>query len=389
MWFQQKKRQSEARKKNPLLAGSKAGGDSLISNLISGASAPHSISPPLVSGAGGASPISDCTCLHFHAFYRNICKASLSQKKNNSEEVFGQYLAGLLEGDGTIIVPDLELVKRRPVVRICFHIKDESLAVLLKDRIGYGHLVYSKTGNYLLLEISDTKGLCRIVNLVNGFFRTPKLEAFERLINWLQQKVDEPVSSKGMDSSPLTSTAWLSGFTDADGNFNVIIAPRKNKKLIRIQTQFRIEIRQAYHRLSSYGSTYWDVVSDIARLLGTNVYSRSVNEKIYYTYFFIASSRRSKTILREYFARYPLYSSKLNDFQDWCRIMDLDLSKKDCLDECYCLKNGINSKRTFFCWNHLQTFPKAVPVAVSDGNISYNNTTVCRETPKEFNTEIG
>lgn len=338
MWFQQKKRQSEERKNNAL---------------------------PRVH-------------LHFHTFYRNICNASLSQKNDNSEKVFGQYLAGLLEGDGTIIVPNSELVKRRPVVRICFHIKDESLAVVLKDRIGYGHLVYSKTGNYLLLEISDTKGLCRIVNLVNGFFRTPKLEAFETLINWVRQRVDEPLSSKGMDSSPLTSTAWLSGFTDADGNFHVIIAPRKNKKLIRIQTQFRIEVRQAYHRVSSYGSTYWDVVSDIARLLGTNVYarSRSINETIYYTYFFVASSIRSKKILREYFAKYPLYSSKLNDYQDWCRIMDLDLSKKDCLEECYRLKNGINSKRTLFSWNHLQTLPKAVPVAVSDGNISENNTTV-------------
>jgi hypothetical protein len=333
--------------------------------------------------------------LHFHTSYRNICNAPLYQKNDNTSpqegEVFGQYLAGLLEGDGTIIVPNLELVKRRPVVRLCFHIKDEPLAVVLKDRIGSGHLVYPKTGNYLLLEISDTRGLCHIVNLINGFFRTPKLEALERLINWLRQRVDEPLFSKGMDYSPLTSTAWLSGFTDADGNFHVIIAPRKNKKQIRIQTQFRIEVRQAYHRVSSYGSTYWDVVSDIARLLGTNVYARSrfINETIYYTYFFIASSRRSKTILREYFAKYPLYSSKLNDYQDWCQIMDLDLSKKDCLEECSRLKNGINSKRTVFSWNHLQTLPKAVPVAVSDGNISENNTTVCRETPKELNTEIG
>nr|YP_008816103.1 putative LAGLIDADG homing endonuclease [Microspora stagnorum]AGZ90351.1 putative LAGLIDADG homing endonuclease [Microspora stagnorum] len=328
MWFQQKKRKSKARQKNSLPSGNEAVGASPISDSLGGTQVPHGVPKnvffdcvPLPNGseAGGVSPISDFISgavaphlvplpgesdfirLHFHAFYRNICNASLCQKNDNSETVFGQYLAGLLEGDGTIIVPDLELVKRRPVVRICFHIKDESLAVFLKDRIGYGHLVYPKTGNYLLLEISDTKGLCRIVNLVNGFFRTPKLEAFERLINWLQQRVNEPVSSKGMDSSPLTSTAWLSGFTDADGNFHVIIAPRKNKKLIRIQTQFRIEVRQAYKRVSSYGSTYWDVVSDIARLLGTNVYarSRSVNETIYYTYFFVASSRRSKTILRE------------------------------------------------------------------------------------------
>lgn len=328
---------------------------------------------------------------------------------------FGQYLAGLLEGDGTIIVPNPDLLKRQPVVRICFHSKDECLAVLLKDRIGSGHLVFPKAGNYVLLEISDKVGLCRIVNLTNGFFRTPKLEAFERLILWLQQRTGEQFSSRGMDLSPLISSAWLSGFTDADGNFNVILAPRKNKQLIRVQTQFRIEVRQIYHRASAYGCTYWDVISDIARLLDTNVYTRSrcVNEKIYYAYFLIASSKRSKTILRKYFSKYPLYSSKFLDYQDWCRIIDLDeqkeplagqkkdwdelalstlpsfaqgereeqgeggglifptpllrssalLSRKDCLIKCSRLKNGMNSKRTLFSWDHLQTLPKTISLS--------------------------
>ena len=78
------------------------------------------------------------------------------------------------------------------------------------------------------------------------------------------------------------------------------------------------------------GSTYFDVISDVARLLDTNVYTRSrqINETVCYSYFFVAASRRSKTILRQYFAKYPLYSSKLLDYEDWCHIVDLDPSKK-------------------------------------------------------------
>jgi hypothetical protein len=36
---------------------------------------------------------------------------------------------------------------------------------------------------------------------------------------------------------------------DADGNFNIIIAPRKNTNNVRIQAQFRLELRQNYNRI--------------------------------------------------------------------------------------------------------------------------------------------
>jgi hypothetical protein len=79
--------------------------------------------------------------------------------------------------------------------------------------------------------------------------RTPKLEALHRLIDFLHiRKLGLNILKLPLDLSPINSNAWLAGFTDADGNFNVIIANRKNSKSIRVQTQFRIELRQVYHR---------------------------------------------------------------------------------------------------------------------------------------------
>jgi hypothetical protein len=72
--------------------------------------------------------------------------------------------------------------------------------------------------------------------------RTPKLEALHRLIDFLQDKNHGlGITKMSLDLSPINSNAWLSGFTDADGNFNVIISNRKNSKSIRVQTQYRIE----------------------------------------------------------------------------------------------------------------------------------------------------
>jgi hypothetical protein len=72
--------------------------------------------------------------------------------------------------------------------------------------------------------------------------RTPKLEALHRLIDFLQDKNRAiGITKMPLDMSPINSNSWLSGFTDADGNFNVIISYRKNSKSIRVETQYRIE----------------------------------------------------------------------------------------------------------------------------------------------------
>jgi single-stranded DNA-specific DHH superfamily exonuclease len=60
-------------------------------------------------------------------------------KRPKSEEDFGYYLAGLIEGDGYIGKRSIE---------IAFHINDISLAYYIKKRIGYGNVTkYSHTNN--------------------------------------------------------------------------------------------------------------------------------------------------------------------------------------------------------------------------------------------------
>nr|YP_010183831.1 hypothetical protein LI437_mgp38 [Coccidioides posadasii]QVG61954.1 hypothetical protein [Coccidioides posadasii] len=88
-----------------------------------------------------------------------------------------------------------------------------------------------------------------------------------------------------MDISPINSNAWLAGFTDGDGNFSINLIDRKKKGIIttkRVQVFFRIELRQNYHRDSSIeqGSTsYFNILSIIARYLEVNLYSRSREQK--------------------------------------------------------------------------------------------------------------
>jgi len=101
---------------------------------------------------------------------------------NNSDLKFGHYLAGLIEGDGTIIVPKTERSSKNklnyPSIQLTFHLKDLPLALLIQKNLGLGSLSRKKGVNAYILTINDFKGLVLIVNLINGKLRTPKIYAF-------------------------------------------------------------------------------------------------------------------------------------------------------------------------------------------------------------------
>lgn len=314
--------------------------------------------------------------------YKSLRVRCFSTRVNNEglHPHQGQYLAGLIEGDGSIIVPDPELKTRTSLIRICFASKDLPQAIKLKDLIGFGKIVYPKVGNYVLQEITTYEGLYHVVNLVNPYFRTPKQEAQHRLINFLniralgylnkktstESAAFTPLVKKGLDLSPVNSGYWLAGMIDADGNFNVIICLRKNTNNTRIQTQKNLELRQTYHRdnLGFQTPSYLDIKSRIGKFLTTNVQSRSrkLNTTECHSFKIKACSVKAQDLLISYFDSYPLLSGKHKDYLDWKKITYLqrsqnncDKSKSEVITKCNFIKSGMNSKRIIYTWDHLNS----------------------------------
>nr|QJS52072.1 putative LAGLIDADG homing endonuclease [Stigeoclonium helveticum] len=303
-----------------------------------------------------------------------IGPTSNSIKKLRLKKTWGPYLAGLIEGDGSIIVPQLDSKGLNPLIRICFNEKDLPFAQYLVKMLGYGRIVFPKKGKFILLEISDFEGLYYIVNLINGYFRTPKIEACHRLIEFLNVRSLFYLNSKDMgnfialnkqslDISPIVENSWLAGMTDADGNFNVIISKPKNKKSMRIQTQYTLELRQQYHRSSIITTSYFDIMSAIAINFNTKLYARSrmLNNTICNSYVLVAGSIAFNFSVNSYFTKFPLYSSKRLDYLDWDLIrskvrenVKLKSKKPQLIKECTKIKSGMNSKRNYFNWDHLK-----------------------------------
>jgi hypothetical protein len=100
---------------------------------------------------------------------------------------FASYLAGLIEGDGSIIVPKTEKsVKGKlnyPSIQIVFNLRDLPLAIIIQQKLRHGSLNRKKGVNAYVLTINNFEGIILIVNIINGYMRTPKITALHKLID--------------------------------------------------------------------------------------------------------------------------------------------------------------------------------------------------------------
>lgn len=288
-------------------------------------------------------------------YYSTNSKSSESKAQEDLKDgQLGYYLAGLIEGDGSIIVPtkDKTLSGKNihPVIRIVFTLHDLPLAKKLQQVLGCGFIQKPKKGNYYLFEIQNINGLLTVVNLINGKMRTPKIEALNRLINWLNIKNNNSIECLKLDTSNLNNNSWFAGFSDADSYFQVSLTHNEELNTIKnIKSFYRLEIQQNYH---GELNQYQDIVELIAKFLQTKLLSRQrlINNKEYYSYMVITSSLLTNLLVDDYFKKYPMFSSKHLDYLEWSKVLHLRLNKQHLINKgalmCLDAKNNMNSKRT-------------------------------------------
>lgn len=291
------------------------------------------------------------------------------RRNSNSFHNLAAYLAGLIEGNGHIAVHDKnsKSKKFRPKIIIVFNLADKPLAEKLSAVLKVGKVISKPSAGHVILQILAKEEVLKIINLINGYMRTPKIEALHRAIHWINENDNSSIACLGLDQSPIDSNSWLAGFTDADGSFSITVYDRKkNGKVLRtnVQTFFRIELKQNYSREVTQdkgGASYFHILTNIAAFFTVNLYTRTryKEDKVYYAFMVIAHNPRSHDIARNYFDRFPLYSSKYLAYKDWCYVQDLHRGKSptgEDLDKIKSIKAQFNSKRKVFDFSHLIFF---------------------------------
>ena len=266
------------------------------------------------------------------------------------------YLAGLFEGDGHIwISKDLTKKKHNPRFCITFGLKNEPLAKKLLDIIQYGHIAYKPKDNACVLTVSPVKGLNRVVRLINGELRTPKINQLYLLIDWLNKNHNASIMKLPLKTGSLINDGWLAGFVDADGSFSIQHTKKEDGALKRkISCRLRIEQRMIEPKTKI---SYFKIMNEIAHLLNCNLLTRKQKSTGNEYYILAATSRNSLSIVIDYFEAFPLFSSKQLDYLDWSKAVKLILSNEHYTDANLLvidqLKSKMNRGRTEFNWDHL------------------------------------
>lgn len=151
------------------------------------------------------------------------------------DQRLGYYLAGLIEGDGYISITNKNCV----ILGITFNIKDKPLAEKLKKYLEKAYIVKRET-NSIELRISAVKTLKTLIKIINGKFRTPKIDQLYKLIDWMNKNHSMKIEKLPIDNSSLHDNSWLAGFIDADGCFYI------RYSLKQIICKFNLEQRMIY-----------------------------------------------------------------------------------------------------------------------------------------------
>lgn len=303
---------------------------------------------------------------------KNFTTLVSSNDKNNLNSLrdnLGPYLAGLIEADGSFSIHDInsKAKKYSPKIIIVFNLDDKPLAEKLASITQVGKIYNRESLGCVLWSIQNSEDVIKIIHIINGYMRTPKIEALHRTIFWFNVNKNMDIKPLDLDLSPIDSNSWLAGFTDGDGNFSITLTDRKKKGVVtskRVQAFFRIELNQNYPRevsITQGGTSYFEILDKIARYFKVNLYSRSreKKDKIFYSYMVISHSSESHIKVIDYFNRYPLYSSKYLAYKDWKYVVEQIQLRNgkpltaENIKEIQKIKDQFNSKRKEFDFSHL------------------------------------
>ena len=221
-----------------------------------------------------------------------------------SDNQFGYYLAGLIDGDG-------HFDKSQQLV-ICFSSPDAFLAYYLKERLGYGSVKKVKDKNAYIFRISKKDGILTVLNLINNKLRIE--HSFNQVVNNVlnKDKYKDININFTMDFSNDFNNHWLAGFADADASFQIKIIERNTGQKPEVRLNFQLDQKTNF------------ILIKIKDFFGGNIGYRKPLD----TYYYGSTSFGSAKKVIHYFDKFHLQSKKHISFLRWRKVYRLIQDKE-------------------------------------------------------------
>jgi len=253
----------------------------------------------------------------FRLYYNTLFNNDAQHLSNN----WLTWFIGFVEGDGAI-----QTYGKDTRVRFVLTQKESGILYHIHNKLGIGtvkHFPQGTSGNkndFYRLIVENTSHILLLAFLFNSNLAlTHRIQQLSLWVQVLNSRfgvntilfVNTPVSVTLQD-------AWLSGFTDAEGCFNVSIT--YNARYTLVAPAFHV-IRMRYI-LDQKDSI---ILLVIRNLFGFgNVTLRSKTDGVYrYT----VTGCRSANDIISYFKVFPLLTNKANSFEKWSTIQDIVSTK--------------------------------------------------------------
>lgn len=194
------------------------------------------------------------------------------------------------------------------------------------------------------------------------------------MIDWLNARStstsklssNKPLTKLGLDTSHLGDNPWLTGFIEADGNFYSSFSINSQGIAEEIRHYMRISQKAVYGKKSNlfnedYSNKHiMEQIREFLDVKSVNEIKRTREEFVELAYEVRTSKKSSSEKLIAYLSKYPLFSSKHQDFLSWGEIHKIRLSKLhktlDGTKRLILLKNSMNTLRTQYNWDSLNRF---------------------------------
>lgn len=215
------------------------------------------------------------------------------------------WFVGFREGDGAII-----LAGSRP--RFVLTQKEGAILFMIRDILGFGVVRYFKNGDYYRFIVHDNTNIRLLAYLFNGNLVIPR--RINQLDVWLNRLGGIDLNATPV--IPSLTDSWLSGFTDAEGCFNINIFKRSDTL-----TGFRVMLR---FLLDQKGAE--QLLVHISTLFGFGTVTARTDRDQVYRY--INNSFKGLLPIRNYFLAHPLKTKKAVSFVKWNKVYDMVLAKE-------------------------------------------------------------